>query len=95
MLESEARVPTAKADKYANRLCKHFAHKIEAGWTPPEGVAEFAELGTCRIEARADELVLRIEAPDAEKLARVQSIVGDHLEQFGKRDGLTANWEKP
>lgn len=78
MPTSEARVPTEKADKYANRLCKHFAHKIEAEWAPPEGVAEFPELGTCRMESRPGELVLRIEAPDAERLDRVQGVVGSH-----------------
>ncbi|MGH3088906.1 MAG: DUF2218 domain-containing protein [Rubrobacteraceae bacterium] len=36
MTKAEARVPTEKADKYANRLCKHFAHKIKAEWNPPE-----------------------------------------------------------
>lgn len=89
---SEARVPTDKADRYANRLCKHFAHKIHAEWTPPEGVAEFPNLGTCQLTARSDELVLRIEAVDAEKMGKVQYIVGDHLERFGKREGLSADW---
>lgn len=89
---SEARVPTDKADRYASRLCKHFAHEVYAEWSPPEGFAEFPELGTCHIAAKEDELVLGAEAPDAGKLARVQEIVGAHLEQFGKREGITAEW---
>lgn len=52
MMISEARVLTSRADRYANRLCKHFAYKIHAEWTPPEGVAEFPELGTCRLIAQ-------------------------------------------
>ncbi|MGH3088905.1 MAG: DUF2218 domain-containing protein [Rubrobacteraceae bacterium] len=59
-----------------------------------KGIVEFPELGVCRMEARSDELVLAVEAPDGEKLARVEGIVGDHLEQFGKRDGLTVQWTK-
>lgn len=95
-MRSEARVKTPRASRYANQLCKHFAHKIRAEWAEPEGVAEFPELGTCRLVSGPDELVLRIEAGDAAKLAKlakIQFIVGDHLERFGARDGLAASWE--
>lgn len=92
MVISKARVPTSRADRYANRLCKHFAHKIHAEWTPPEGVAEFPEFGTCRLIAQPDELLLRIEVPDPDKLSKVQDIVGGHLERFGARDNLTVKW---
>ena len=45
---SEARVRTEKADRYSNRLCKHFGYKIHAEWTPPEGLTEFPDPGTLR-----------------------------------------------
>lgn len=89
----EARVSTLKADRYANRLCKHFAHEIYAEWTHPKGVAEFPELGICRMTARPDELVLEVEATDPEKLGKVQDIIARHLERFGARDGLAVDWD--
>lgn len=90
---SEARVRTEKADRYANRLSKHFGHKIRAEWTPPEGLLEFPELGTCRLASSPTELVLKAEAPDAETLGKLERVVGSHLERFGTRDGLTVGWE--
>jgi uncharacterized protein len=74
MPRSEARVRTEKADPYANRLCKHFAHKIRAEWPPPK--VEVPELGTCRLTANPEELVLTAESPDAEKLASLEEVVG-------------------
>jgi len=103
-MTSEARVPTEKAEKYANRLCKHFAYEIQhhprlsrggyAEWRAPEGVAEFPEFATCRMTAEPNELVLKIEATDPEKLARMQKIVGAHFEQFAKGDGLRVEWSE-
>ena len=37
-------------------------------------------------------LTLRAEAPDAESLARVQHVLGSHLERFGQRSELTVTW---
>lgn len=94
MPASEARVQTDKADRYANRLCKHFAHRVEAEWTPPEGFAKFWDKGTCRLTASPDELILEVESPDPENLEEVKEIVGSHLEQFGRRDGLAVLWSE-
>ena len=90
---SEARVRTEKADRYANRLSKHFGHKIRAGWMPPEGLLEFPELGTCRLASSPTELILKAEAPDAERLAGLEEVVGSHLRRFGTRDGLKVAWD--
>jgi hypothetical protein len=35
---------------------------------------------------------LRAEAPDAESSARVQHVLGSHLERFGQRTELTVRW---
>lgn len=92
MVTSQARVPTPIADRYANRLLSHLAREMHVEWSPPEGIAEFPELGTCRMKAKAKELVLIVEAPDPDKLARVQQIVGARFEHFAKREGLRAGW---
>ena len=92
MATSVTRVPTGKAQHYANRLCKHFAHKVEAEWDPPSGFARFWDKGTCRMVSTPDELVFVVEAPDEENLEEVKHIVGSHLEQFGRRDDLVVEW---
>jgi uncharacterized protein len=37
-------------------------------------------------------ITLLAEAPDAESLARVQHVLGSHLERFGQRNELTVAW---
>jgi hypothetical protein len=37
-------------------------------------------------------LTLLAEAPDAESPARVQHVLGTHLERFGQRNELTVTW---
>lgn len=43
-------------------------------------------------EQLVSHLTLPAEAPDAEALGRVQSVLGSHLERFGARDELVVAW---
>lgn len=91
MFQSEARVATAKASRYIAALCKHFAHKITVEYDAAQGRADFP-FGVCRMQAEADTLVLRCEAPDEDALARVESVVGIHLERFAWREKPGIAW---
>jgi hypothetical protein len=56
-------------------------------------VIEFpGEMGTCRMAAEPDHLVLSVEATDPANLARLQQIIGRDIERFASREGLTADW---
>ena len=93
MIRSEARIPTSSADRYAKRLCNHAAHMVDhVEWTPPYGLIGFPWVGTCRIEAGPDELVLVAEAATPEGLSRIREIVGGDLERFARRNSLKVNW---
>lgn len=48
--------------------------------------------GTCRIIAEPDCLVLAIAATDSADLASLQQIIGDDIERFAHREGLTVLW---
>jgi hypothetical protein len=48
--------------------------------------------GTGVIEIGDGVLTLLAEAPDGETLARVQDVLGRHLERFGQRNELTVVW---
>lgn len=91
---SEARVPTPRGERYAKQLCRHAAWKTpRAEWTPPDGVIEFPDdMGTCRITAEPDHLVLAVEATDPANLARMQQIVGGNVERFAGRERLKVEW---
>lgn len=91
-VRSEARVPTSSAERYTQQLCSHAAGKTpRAEWTPPEVVIEFPDgMGTCRLTAESDRLVLMVEATDRANLARVQEIVGGSSNDSPA--GKTSRW---
>ena len=94
IMRSEARVPTPRADRYAKQLWSHAAWRArQAAWTPPEGVIEFPDaMGTCRITAEPEHLVLSVEATNPANLARLQQIVGGNIERFAGRECLKVEW---
>lgn len=94
VMRSEARVPTPRGERYAKQLCSHAARMTpRAEWTPPEGVIEFPDaIGTCRITAEPDQLVLAVEATSAANLARLQQIVSRNIEGFARREDLKVVW---
>lgn len=97
MTRSEARVPTPRSERYAKQLCNHAAHMTpHAEWNPPEGLIEFPDaMGTCRITAKPEHLVLILEATDSANLARMQQIISRNIERSGGREGLTVEWSQP
>ena len=91
MPQSHARVATTRASRYLKQLCSHFDRKAEATYDEHKGHTVFA-FGECTMLAEAESLVIDVSAPDADQLARVKYVVGDHLERFAKRDGLSVDW---
>jgi uncharacterized protein len=92
---SVARVPTGSAGRYLQQLCKHWAHRMETGFTAEEGWVAFPN-GT-RLEMRADadtlDCVLRV--PDEEDAARMRQVVQEHLDRFAFREApLTFDWRE-
>lgn len=93
MLKSEARVATGRASHYIKTLCNHFKGKIDdITFDDNRGDVKFP-FGTCEMLASEEELVLRVEAADAEMFARAKDVVGGHLERFAYRgETITVNW---
>jgi uncharacterized protein len=90
--ESHARVSTTRPTPYLRQLCRHFAHRVEASFDDAGGHIALPE-GRCTLTALGeDALVLHATAADAEKLAKVEQVIGDHLERFGAGDGLSVAW---
>ncbi|MBR0682457.1 DUF2218 domain-containing protein [Roseomonas eburnea] len=94
MLRSEARVATASPRRYLGQLCKHFGHKVPASCDGRLGRIDFP-FGPCELDASAeDALVLRVAAADDEALARLEHVVGSHLERFAFREALEIAWSR-
>jgi hypothetical protein len=93
-LSSRADVPTDAPARYAEHLVSHLGREIpvpddpDGGWTTTLGAARG------RITVGTGVLGLRAEAPEEEALARVEHVLGSHLERFGARAGLTVTWHR-
>jgi hypothetical protein len=91
VLTARAQVRTGTPERYAKQLLSHLGRRTS--WTT-EGDTSTAEIagGTGRVVVGAGVLTLIAEAPDFETLARVQHVIGSHLERFGQRNELTVTW---
>jgi len=91
---SIATVPTDAAERYAKQLLAHLGRKNTV--EPVEGAAEAGRLlfayGIGIVRPEAGRLVLEATAADDESLARVQDVLGRHLERFGARRELVVHW---
>jgi hypothetical protein len=103
VLASGAFVVTERPSHYLRQLCEHFAHEkgrhgapeVEVTFDEYEGFVDFAHVisGTCRLDARQQgALVLSARGTNQAALERVQGVLTDHVERFGRRDGLTVDW---
>jgi len=91
---SEARIATPMAQRFMMQLCKHFEHRLAVSYSAAAGSIEFP-VGTCRLEAAPDLLVLRAEASDATLLGQLETVVARHLARFAFRDPPEIAWRRP
>lgn len=91
-IRSHAEVATEKPVPYMRQLCKHFGHRTDASFGEDSGFIQF-EFGRCELHARNGTLALEVSAPDPESHERMERVVGSHLERFGRRDGLSVEWQ--
>jgi hypothetical protein len=84
-------VSTAVPERYAKQLVSHLGRRTDFTTDGATSTAAIAG-GTGVIEVGEGVITLRAEAPDAETLARVQDVLGRHLERFGQRNELTVVW---
>ncbi|MFD2090911.1 DUF2218 domain-containing protein [Blastococcus deserti] len=90
-LISRADVVTGAPERYAKQLVPHLGRRTEFTTDGATSTAAIAG-GTGVIEVGDGVLTLVAEAPDAETLARVQDVLGRHLERFGQRNELAVVW---
>jgi uncharacterized protein len=86
MPTSECNIATASASKYLQQLCKHWSHKFTVEFTAEKGRVPFAPDRDCTFEATPETLTMRIKAPDAEVLDRMEGVVVEHLKRFSFRE---------
>lgn len=90
-VHSTADVPTPRASRYLQQLCKHFQHKRPATFDERAGHIVFP-IGDCHLRASDDTLTLSLEAPDGPRLEQLQDVVGRHLLRFAFREEMRIDW---
>jgi hypothetical protein len=93
--------------KHANQMGRRTHHQPRrhaGGQAPPEvqhvewsGTSGIVRLswGQWTMCAASDTLTVRAEAADEANLRRIQDLVSERLENFGRREHLTVNWHPP
>lgn len=89
---SRAEIATESGARLINRLCKHWAHKLEVEYKEGQGRVTF-EGGTCLMHAEPELLRVSIEALDEEGLDRLEGVVASHLERMAGDEAIEIIWE--
>lgn len=99
---SIARVPTAKASRYLQQLCKHWAHNLEVSLDDDRGTvvfprdargADWPGPATLTLSAQEAALECRIDATAKGQLDGLKGAVARHLDRFAFREGpLVFEW---
>jgi hypothetical protein len=85
-MNSTAITPTAHARRYLQQLAKHWSHKLEVEFTPVHATIRFPSGAVATLDAGEEALTSVIEAPDAETLERMKTVVAEHLDRFAFRE---------
>jgi hypothetical protein len=91
MITSRAQVTTSTPDRYAKQLIAHLGRKLEF---ITEGATSTTTIdqATGKIVVGDGLLTLIAAGVDEEAVARVQHVLGSHLERFGQRNEITVTW---
>lgn len=90
-----ADVSTDRPARYCKQLASHLGRKCTIDETADSTLITLPEDSAdarCRLTPDADTLHLYAEGAGPDDLARVQEVVGGHLERFGEREELAVAW---
>lgn len=92
-INSRADVVTGAPARYAKQLISHLGRKVpftgDAITAPATGVIGAATAG---IVVGDGVVTLLAAGDDEESVARVEHVLGSHLERFAQREALTVRW---
>jgi uncharacterized protein len=90
---SRADVPTDTPGRYVKQLVAHLGRRIAL---TTEGATSTATLDgtTASITVGDGVLTLTAAGPDPDGVARVEHVLGSHLERFGQRRELSVTWTR-
>ena len=92
-ITSRADVITDAPARYAKQLVSHLGRKVDF---TVDGDTSTAEIGgaTARVVVGDGVITLLAAGPQEEDVARVEHVLGSHLERFAQRSELTVTWTR-
>jgi hypothetical protein len=90
---SRAEVVTESPNRYAKQLVAHLGRKLEFLTQDGTSTATIGD-ATGQIVVGNSSLTLIAAGPDEQSVARVEHVLGSHLERFGQRNELTVVWSR-
>ena len=93
-LTSTAIVATTRPERYLKQLASHLGQRIPVVQEGARTVWTFP-FGGCVGTATPQTIEFRAEATTPDDLARIEDVIGRHLERFGARDTLIVRWSRP
>jgi hypothetical protein len=92
---SRADVATGTPARYAKQLISHLGRKVPfTGDTTTAPATAVIGAATAGIAAGEGVLTLWAAGDDEESVARVEQVLGSHLERFAHREALTVRWAR-
>jgi uncharacterized protein len=91
-ITARADVVTDTPARYAKQLVAHLGRKVDFTVDGPTSTAHIGG-GTGTVVVGERLLTLIAEGPNESVIARVQHILGSHLERFGARNELVVDWQ--
>ncbi|HEX2288677.1 MAG TPA: DUF2218 domain-containing protein [Pseudonocardiaceae bacterium] len=90
---SRADVSTDAPARYAKQLVSHLGRKVAFA---TDGATSTATVGNTTLAITVGEtaLTLTVTGPDPDGVTRAEHALGNHLERFGARRGLTVTWTR-
>jgi hypothetical protein len=94
MPASRAHVPTPHASRYLTQLGKHWSHRFpDLTYTATRADIPLPG-GPCVLEAGPVALDITLHSAAEETLARMETVVAEHLQRFAFREGLEVRWTR-
>ena len=82
---------TLKAISYLKKFCRHFAYKLPTKFDHTDGYVDFP-FGDCWLRIKGNVITIRLEAETSDSLAKMEGVVGSHMERFAFRDEVKLSW---
>jgi len=93
MLSSTVQIQTSDPSRLIRRLCKHWSHRFEVDFDDHHGHIALGDT-RCSLAAGDDSLTATLLSQDEAPLARMESVVAEHLQRMSADETFSFTWQR-